>query len=111
MLDDDVAYLLEDFGSSLTLTREVGGTYDPAAGTYTNGTVTNFTVRGVYTNYRDDRVDGSVIRMGDRQLLVSLGGSTTAPQIGDLVGGLRLIDVRTFAPNGTAIAWSCQARK
>lgn len=111
MLGDDVAYLLEDFGSDLTLTRDVGGTYDPATGTYTNGTATTFTVRGVFINYRDDRVDGSVIQMGDRQLLVSSGGSTTVPQIGDLVGGLRLIDVRTFAPNGTAIAWACQARK
>ena len=31
--------------------------------------------------------------------------------IGDLVGGLKLVNVRTFAPNGTNTAWSCQARK
>ena len=56
-------------------------------------------------------VSGSVIQMGDRQLLVSADGSATTPAIGDKVGGLQLIDVRAFAPNGTAIAWSCQARK
>ena len=111
MLGDDVAYLLEDFGSNLTLTRDVGGTYDPATGTYADGTPGSFTVRGVFINYRDDRVDGSVIQMGDRQLLVSADGSETTPAIGDVVGGLQLIDVRTLAPNGTAIAWSCQARK
>lgn len=111
MLGDDVAYLLEDFGSNLTLTRDVGGTYSPATGTYTDGTPTTFTIRGVFINYRDDRVDGSVIQMSDRQLLVSADGSETTPAIGDKVGGLQLIDVRAFAPNGTAIAWSCQARK
>lgn len=111
MLADDVAHLLRDSGSDLTLTREVGGTYNPATGLFTDGTSSTFTVRGVFVNYRDDRVDGSVIQMGDRQLLVSATGSTTTPTIGDAVGGLRLIDVRTFAPNGTAIAWACQARR
>lgn len=111
MLSDDVAYLLQDFGSDLTLTRSVGGSYDPATGTYAGGTPTTFTIRGVFINYRDDRVDGSVIRAGDRQLLVSATGSETTPAIGDLVGGLKLVNVRAFAPNGTNAAWSCQARE
>ena len=45
------------------------------------------------------------------QLLVSATGSETAPAIGDLVDGLKLVNVRAFAPNGTNVAWSCQARK
>jgi hypothetical protein len=27
------------------------------------------------------------------------------------VDGLQILDVRSIAPNGTVIAWACQARK
>jgi hypothetical protein len=111
MLGQDVAQLLQDFGSDLTLTRRVGGSYAPATGLVTGGTPTDFTVRAVFINYKDANVDGTVVRMGDRRLLVSTTGSQTAPIVGDVVGGLKLIDVRSIAPNGTPIAWACQARK
>lgn len=111
MLEEAVNALLEDDGSSLTLTRQVGGVYNPATGTKTAGTSTNFTVRGVFINYEDRNIDGSVIHMGDRRLLVSPQGSTTVPQIGDVVDGMKLLDVRSYAPKGVPIAWACQARK
>jgi hypothetical protein len=112
MLAEDVAHLLEDFGSALTLTRAVGGgAYNPATGTISAGTPTSYSVRGVFVNYLDERVDGTVVRMGDRRLLVSAQGSTIAPQIDDVVDGLKIIDVRSIAPKGVAIAWVCQARK
>jgi hypothetical protein len=111
MLGDAVAHLLQDFGSALTLTR--GGTpaYNPATGTTTTSGGGTFTVRGVFINYADENVNGTTIRSGDRRLLVAAQGSTTAPQIDDVVGGLKVIDVRTIAPNGTPIAYSCQMRK
>jgi hypothetical protein len=111
MLSASVNTLLQRYGSDLTLVRQVGGTYNPATGTLSGGTPTNYTVRGVFINYRDENVDGSVIRMGDRRLLVSPQGSTTVPAIGDVVGGMKLVDVRSYAPNDVAIAWACQARR
>jgi hypothetical protein len=111
MLGNAVINLLQKYGSALTLTRTVGATYNPATGTMSAGTPTNFTVRGVFISYKDENVDGTVVRMGDRRLLVSPVGSTTAPAIGDVVGGMKLVDVRTYAPNGTPIAYSCQTRK
>jgi hypothetical protein len=111
MLARDTGLLLRDFGSALTLARPGVGTYDPATGKTSTPTATTFTVRGVFINYEDKNVDGTVVRAGDRRLLVSAQGSTTAPAIGDRVGGLQVVDVRTIAPRGVAVAWACQMRK
>jgi hypothetical protein len=111
MLGNAVINLLQKYGSALTLTRSVGAAYNPSTGAVAGGTPTNFTVQGVFINYTDENVDGTVVRAGDRRLLVSPTGSTTAPAIGDVVGGMKLVDVRTYAPNGTPIAYSCQTRK
>lgn len=111
MLGPAVAKLLQDFGSTLTLTRQALTAYVPSTGTLPAGAVSTFSIRGVFINYRQDRIDGTVVRAGDRMLLVSAEGSQTVPAIGDRVDGCHLVDVRTFAPNGVAVAWTCQARK
>ena len=111
MLAEDVAYLLQDFGSNLTLTRQAPGTYNPATGNMSATSQTSHTIRGVFINYVDTNVDGTVVRMGDRRLLVSAKGAPITPAIGDRVDGLQVIDVRSIAPNGTPIAWACQMRK
>jgi hypothetical protein len=111
MQADTVNMLLERYGSALALTRMVGATYNPANGTLSGGTATPFSVHGVFINYADENIDGTVVRSGDRRLLVRPQGSTTVPAIGDAVGGMRVLDVRTYAPNGVAIAWACQTRK
>ena len=113
MFEETVLELLSDpdIGSTLTLTRRAGQTYNPATGTVSAGTTSTFSILGVFINYQDDRIDGTVIRVGDRMLLVSATGSDTTPAIGDSVGGLEIVNVRTFAPAGTAVAWACQTRK
>lgn len=110
MFEGVAATLLEKFGADLTLTRAGTPTYNPATGDVTADADTAFTIRGVFVAYRDEHIDGTLIQSGDRKLLVSADGSETAPQKGDVVDGMSLINVRTFAPNGIAVAWSCQAR-
>jgi hypothetical protein len=137
MLADDVAFLLQDFGSDLTITRVVSGVYNPATGQIDNGLTLlvdpddnalqdaetaalwvldafpdgSFNVRGVFINYEDGSVDGTVVQRGDRRLLVAAQGAGDTPAVGDFVEGLRVLDVRTIAPNGVPIAWACQVRK
>jgi len=110
-MDDTVASLLTEWGSDLTLTRQITQVYTPSTGVLSAGTAQSFTIRGVFINYLDKDIDGTVIRMGDRRLLVQALDTTATPQIGDKVSGLEIVDVRTVAPNGVAAAWSCQVRK
>ena len=114
MFDEDVASLLEEFGSLMTLVRPGAAVYNPATGQMVSGTDSEpveYDLHAVFVNYHDRNVDGTVIRAGDRQLLISAQGSTTAPEIDDVVGGLRVINVRTFAPNDVPVAYACHMRK
>lgn len=108
--DVSVADLLEDFGQDLTLTRAGTPTYNPATGTVTNASGTTISVRGVFIYFRREEIDNTVVKMGDRRLLVTADGATGAPSIGDIVSGHKIINVRSFAPNGTVVAWDCQVR-
>lgn len=108
--DVDVADLLEDFGQDLTLTRAGAPTYDPATGVMSNAAGTTVSVRGVFVDFNHMNVDGTVVRAGDRRLLITAAGATGTPALGDTVSGLKVINVRTFAPNGTVVAWDCQMR-
>lgn len=112
MLAEDVASLLEDedFGSDLTIERPGTPTYSPATGTVASASGATLTVRGVFINYMDSEVDGAVVQQGDRRLLVAATGSDGAPVIGDVISNYKVVDVRTIAPAGTAIAWTCQVR-
>lgn len=111
MLEEDVAFLLEDRGSDLTLSRQAPGTYNPATGTMGSSATTTHVIRGVFINFTDANVNGTVVRMGDRRLLVRASDAPVTPVIGDRVDGLQVIDVRSIAPNKVPIAWACQMRK
>lgn len=110
MLAENVATLLEDFGSDLTLERPGTQTYDPATGTVANASDAALSIRGVFVNYMTSEVDGAVVQQGDRHLLVSATGSEDAPAIGDFVDAHKIVDVRAIAPSGIAVAWACQVR-
>lgn len=111
MLEKSIHYLLDRHGSTLALTRLAFGAYDPATGAAPPGAVSTFLVRGVFINYSDDNIDGTTVRSGDRRLLVAAANAVTTPQIGDRVDNCQIIDVQTYAPNNTPVAWSCQVRK
>lgn len=111
MLADDVLQLMQDFGSTVTLTRAGTATYNPATGITTNSTGSSMTARGVFINYADRNIDGTLVRQGDRRLLLAASGATGVPAVNDEVAGYKVLDVREIAPNGTAIAWACQVRR
>lgn len=113
MQDIDVEYLMQDHGYDLTLTRAgSGGTYDPATGTITGaGTPISETVRGVFIEYEDQRINNTTILAGDRKLLLQARGIPVIPQIGDKVGDMRIVGpVRTIRSGQTTIAYTAQTR-
>ena len=106
----DVTDLLDDFGQDLTLARAGTPTYAPSTGLVTNGTPTTLSVRGVFIYFDHTNFDGTIVRAGDRRLLITATGATGTPAVGDIVAGHKIVNVRTFAPEGTIVAWDCQVR-
>lgn len=110
MLENEVANLLADYGTDLTLTRLNGSVYNPATGSMSAGTTATFTIRGVFINYREEQIDNTSIRASDRKLLIQGKGLLTTPQIKDRVSGVEIIDVRRIQAGNTVIAYACQTR-
>ena len=110
MLEQAVVRLLEKRGSDLSFTRQVGGSYNAQTGTVTGGTPTTIPFRGVFINYDDRNIDGTLVQTGDRRLLVSATSIGSPPAQGDVVSGHRVVNVRAIAPKGVAIAYTCQVR-
>lgn len=105
--------LLKDKGQSLTLTRAVDSSYDPATGITTPGIATTYTGYGAAFNYMAGEIDGTLVQNGDIKLV--LEATDTAPEKGDTVPidsiTYRAEDVNTISPAGTPVIYILQLRK
>jgi hypothetical protein len=105
-------------GQAITLTRQSAGTYDPATGTATVTTSTQ-TGWGAVFDYGTKQIDGTLIKAGDKQLLLSAlnaaGTALTAPELNDTVtiGGVvyTLVQpLKTLSPAGTTVLFEVNLR-
>jgi hypothetical protein len=99
--------------------RKVAGEYDPDLGGETPETTVIYVGRGVFGSYLSKEVDGSLIQTTDKKLLVlqnelfvSEAGVPmeliAAPIIGDIVSGLRVLNVSADPADAT---WTVQLRR
>jgi hypothetical protein len=99
----EAAYRVDAY-HSLTFIKVTPGTRNTGAITSgTQPTATNYSCLGVVVGFRDRDIDGEIIKVGDRQILIlvdSLGlpSGTTPPTAGDRVVG---DDARTYEVIGT----------
>lgn len=107
------ARLIARFGSKVVLTRSVPGAYDPATGAPAAPTVTMQNVDAVVLDFPQSYIDGTLIRAGDRKVLVSAVG-TTAPMAGDTMAwegqSLVVINAKKLGPAGPAVLFTLQVR-
>lgn len=105
--------LLTQFGGPVTLTRTVPGAYNPATGQTDPATTTTYSGTGAKFDYSQRDIDGTLIRMGDQRVYMSVEGMTT-PQTGDtLTAGGRTFQVvasRPLNPAGTVVLHDVQVR-
>ncbi len=111
--------LLKGKGQTVTLTHTVPGTYDPTTGQITNTTTTQ-TGTGAVIDWDARQVDGTLIKVGDRRLLLSplnsSGAALTAPVLGDTVTDAAgvvytlVAPLKTISPAGTAVLYDCNLR-
>ncbi|MGY2094320.1 hypothetical protein [Pseudomonas simiae] len=99
--------------------RKVAGEYDPDLGGETPDTTVTYMGRGVLGTYLSKEIDGSLIQTTDKKLLVlqnelfvADGAVPTsipaAPAIGDIINGLRVMNVSADPADAT---WTAQLRK
>ena len=115
--------LLIGKGQAITLTNVAPGVYDPATGQTAAATTTVQTGTGTIMDYDIKQAGifnspGSLIREGDKQLLLSAlntaGAELTAPDIGDIVVGsgttFTVEQVKSIAPAGTVVMFDINLR-
>lgn len=105
-------------GGVVVLRREVPGEYDPDIGGPAAGTATEYAGTGVKLNYQQDDIDGTLIKQGDQQLLLSPlqrdGALMPVPTTADLV----LIGAKVYSianvvdlqPTDTSLLFTLQLR-
>ena len=111
--------LLKGKGQSITLTKITAGTYNPETGGFTGAGTSTQTAYGAIFDYGTKQIDGTLIKAGDKQLLLSAvktdGTALTAPVLGDTVsiGGVvyTLVEpLKEVSPAGTVVMYECNLR-
>lgn len=119
-LQNTAQKLLKGKGQSLTLTKITAGTYNPATGGFTGAGTSTQTAYGAVFDYGAKQIDGTLIKAGDKQLLLSAvktdGAVLIAPALGDLVtvGGVTYTMVeplKEVAPAGITVLFEANLRK
>ena len=104
--------LFAEFGQAVTITRRTSGAYAVATGI---ATVTSSTQRGTGAvfDWQNRDIDGTLIRTGDKRLILSAVG-ITAPAVDDTVtiGGTvyTVKVVKPLAPAGTVVMYELNLR-
>lgn len=101
-------------GQGLTITKVTEGTYNPATGTTSGGSTTDYTGTGLLHAYRNFDIDGTRILATDRKLILAASGLSYVPTTGDKITyGSTVYSVIAISPfefNGTAFAYVLQVR-
>jgi hypothetical protein len=104
--------LLTEFGQSVTLSRETGGSIDPVTGVATAGTDASVITTGLIKQYSAKMIDGTRILASDRELVLS-NEQVPLPSDKPVIGGEEwaIIDIKTVSPAGTDVCYFCQVRR
>ena len=101
--------LLNQFGGSLTFTRQSGETFDPQTGT-TSVTEETFSRDVVWLDYDNDEIDGSIVQRGDARLLIQ-GEAKVDDRIERDGENWKIVTASPLNPAGTLIYTEAQVRQ
>jgi len=100
--------LLNQFGASLTFTRQTGEAFDPATGT-TSATEETFNRDVVWLDYDNDEIDGSIVQRGDARLLIQ-GEVKVDDRVERDGENWKVVTASPLNPAGTLIYTEAQVR-
>ena len=102
--------LVQRHGSTLTLHKVSEGTYDPATGSLTGGSTTDYEVTG-YMYDAILNINESEIQRGTKKVVIPALGLSVVPDDGDSIYGLgdkvHIVSVITYYSAGLAILYEC----
>ena len=105
--------LLTSFGQDAVFSRTSGATFNPTTGSFTGGTVTQFTSKAARFDYNVREIDGENILRDDFRLIVEVNGGT--PEVDDDClfnsTNYRVMSVKTLSPSGEDIYYELQLRR
>lgn len=114
----DLKFLIDTHGESLTYTVKGSSSYSPVTGDVTRSD-TDYTVKGYFYNYNLSDIDGANIILGDRRVVLPLvdtaGDAIPEPSPGDEVDGggdkVSMVSVAKIMSGTNAVCYICQVRE
>ena len=107
---------INDKGRSISIVSPgTDQVYDPATDSFTAGTDTALTVKGLFTQFAKKDIDGELIKTSDKRVLIAASSLAAAPETGDKItdGGItyNVMNTDTVQPGDTAILYMVQVRR
>lgn len=105
------ADMIAEFGLSATIKRTInsGPAHNPTQ------TVTDHACKLVVFEYKDERIDGTLIKRSDKMIYLSTAGLSISPVKGDvIVAGAEIFNVESvspLSPAGVVVFWEVQGRQ
>lgn len=98
--------MIAKFGLGMILRSQVatGTAWDPTL------TVTDTTITGVVSDYNASEIDGTLVQLNDKKILI---GSEITPTVAMKIvdgGEMSIVNVKTIKPGDTVVLYEVQAR-
>lgn len=108
----DLFQLAQDFGQTLTLRKSTSqGTYNPATGTLSGGTTTDYEITGYFFSYSEGLATDNVTRSTRRCLIPALGLAVEPDDEDEILGvgdTVHIIRVTTMYSGTTKLGYVCE---
>ena len=105
---------IKDNGTTISIRKFTEGTYNPATDSYTGSTWTSYTAYAVMSRYKERDVDGTLVKKGDKRMLIPAYNLTVTLEEGDIIRhsskDWRVVDPNPIEPDGTVIIYKAQVR-
>lgn len=98
------------FGRDVVIKRVSEVMYDFVTGENNWGATSQETVKAVQTDYKEEQIDGSIVKRGDKMFLISANG-IVPPSTNDLIDDWKVVNVNEVKTGDLPILYKVQVRK
>ena len=119
LMSANILFLLNRYGTEVTLSKPTYGAYDPTTGTVVSTTTNTYTVQCYFANYEMSEIGSDSVVLGDRKAYLpatdTSGDALPKPDMEDTISGLgdrvRIVRVQELYSGDQLICYICQVRE